>query len=70
MDTEQHDMLIRIDERTLSTKADIKEIKKIVFALPCSVQKEKVKTLERITWGALLLGIGSAVKAISDSILK
>ena len=70
MNTEQHDMLIRIDERTLTTKEEVIEIKKVLVKLPCLVQQEKIKTLERFTWGALVLSFTAATKAISDFILK
>jgi len=70
MDTEQHNMLIRIDERTLNTKDDVEDIKEVVKRLPCERQTEKIKNVERLTWGALLLGISAVTKAISDLLFK
>ena len=63
MDKDQHDMLIRIDERTIAIDKEVTAIKKWSQGLPCQTQTEKIKTLEKITWGAALAAIVAMTKS-------
>lgn len=56
---EQAELLIRVDERvgTLVTQMDK------VSKRPCIVHTEKIKTLERITWTAMVVALGASIKS-------
>jgi hypothetical protein len=56
-----HDILIRIEERQETIKNDVAWIKSEMKELP--KQKEKIKTLERVVWGALIASMVAAIKA-------
>lgn len=61
MEKKDHDILIRIEERQKTIRDDVVWIKSEIEELP--VQKEKVKTLERVVWGTLLASMIAAIKA-------
>jgi len=62
MEQADRDMLIRIDERTMNTDKQVEHIKEWIEAAPCQMQKEKIKFIERIAWGATLTAIAATVK--------
>jgi len=77
MEQEQHDLLIRLDERTKSInddviliKDDLKLINDEFKKMPCQVRGEKIKNLEKLSWGAIMVSIAAVGKVIWNSILK
>jgi len=60
---EYHDLLIRMDTRQGAMEEDLKEIKKVLSKRMCHTHAEKIRTLEKITWGAVMLSIGAVMKS-------
>ena len=50
---EQNDTIIRIDTRVNDMANDLSEALEFIKQAPCQVSGEKIKTLERLTWGAI-----------------
>lgn len=70
-DQEYHDLLIRIDTKLTLFEASLKDIETRVSASrPCDTHAEKIRTLENITWGALLIAIASVVKSFWGILTK
>jgi len=59
-----HDVLIRIETNQLSIAEDVKSIKDRMAKFPCEVQKEKIKTLEKIVWGTMIASLCALIKTI------
>lgn len=58
-----HDMLIRLDQRAQEQTVILGEIKEFMKTAPCQANSVKIKNLERITYGTLLVSISAAVAA-------
>jgi len=59
MDKADKELLVRIDERT----GRLMEEMKIFNESPCILHTEKIKTLEKITYGAMLAALLATVKS-------
>jgi len=60
---EYHDLLIRVDTRQDVMGKQIECIKVLLEKRQCQTHAEKIKTLERITWGAVLTSIAAIAKS-------
>ena len=60
---EYHDLLIRIDTRQESMSLRIEKIEKKLDQNQCQAHAERIKTLEKITWGAVLASIAAIIKS-------
>jgi len=60
---EYHDLLIRVDTRQGEMAKQVECIKVLLEKRQCQTHAEKIKTLERITWGAVLTSVLAIVKS-------
>lgn len=67
---EYHDLLIRLDTRQESIEARLKTIEESLSAKNCQTHAEKIRTLEKITWGALFMSLSAIVKSFWGVIVK
>lgn len=67
MDKDQHDLLIRIDERVAETARRVEKIETVVGILPCQTQIEKLKTIEKITWTAVAASVVAMTRSFWGS---
>jgi len=61
---ERNDLLIRIDTRVMKIEERLEKIEARLSARLCYTHDEKINTLEKITWTALLCAIGSITTMI------
>ncbi len=69
-DTQYHDLLIRLDTRQDVIIEQVKCIKKQLEDRQCQTHTEKIKTLEKITWGAVMASITAIASAVWQAITK
>ena len=69
-DTQYHDLLIRIDTRQSVMSEQIRCIKVQLEGRQCQAHTEKIKTLEKITWGAVMASIAAMASAAWQAIIK
>jgi len=65
---EAHDLLIKIGTRQEIMIEQIKCIKTDLGKRECQTHREKIKILEKITWGAVLASILAVVKSFWSSL--
>jgi len=63
MEQEDRDLLIRIDTRQEVMGREIGAIKLWLSNVHCQTHAEKLSTLERITWGAVVVSLGAIIKS-------
>lgn len=56
---EKNDLLIRIDTRVMKIEERLEKIENRLSSRLCYTHDEKIKTLEKITWTALIAAIGA-----------
>ena len=49
-------------ERAEGMRDNIDKMTKIMYQLPCKLHMEKIQTLSKVTWAAVLCIIGGAIK--------
>ena len=64
---EYHDLLIRLDANFQDIKEDVRDIKGRINGLQCQAHTERIKTLEKITWGAVMASIAAVVRSFWGS---
>lgn len=70
-DQEQYDLLIRVDTKLKLFEESLKAIEARLFEPRfCDTHAEKIKTLEKITWGALLAAIAAMIKSFWSVFVK
>jgi hypothetical protein len=62
-EAEAHDLLIRIDTRLSGINMRLERMEIAQERRPCNVHAEKIKTLEKIVWGSLMLSLAAMVKS-------
>ena len=62
-ENQQHDLLIRLDTRMETVAGQIDCIKHTLETRQCQVHSEKIRTLERLTWGAIMTAVAAVVKS-------
>ena len=67
-DQQAHDLLIRIDTKLVGMESRLERIEVAQGDRLCFTHAEKIKTLEKIVWGSVLLSLGSVVKSFWSSI--
>ena len=60
---EYHDLLIRLDTRQESIYSRMEKIEQKLDRKQCQAHAERIKTLEKITWGAVLASIAAIIKS-------
>ena len=65
---EAHDLLIRIDANQTEVTRRVIRIEENLEKRPCYTHAEKIKTLEKIVWGSVMLSMGAVVKSFWASI--
>ena len=63
MEQQDRDMLIRINTQQENMGREIGEIKNKLSQTQCQTHAEKLHTIEKITWGAVLVAIAAIVKS-------
>lgn len=60
---EYHDLLIRLDMRQKRIEESIEKIEQFLSNRLCKTHAEKIRTLEKITWGAVAAAMASIIKS-------
>lgn len=67
---EQNELLVRLDTRQASIETRLEKIEAKLSDRRCYTHAEKIRTLEKITWGALLAAMIAMIKSFWGVIIK
>lgn len=70
MTDEQHDLLVRIDERMQSTLEEVSAMRTKIDGLQCQAHAVKIKILGKFVYGTALVSLGAIVKSFWGVIVK
>ncbi len=68
MNQEDRELLIRLDTRQANMEKTIEAMGKKLEGRRCHTHAEKIRTLEKITWAAVLASLAAIVKSFWISI--
>lgn len=63
-----HDLLIRLDERQANMEKALVLIQAHLRTQNCQTNEEKIRTLEKLTWGAILASVTAVVRTFWDKL--